>query len=603
MNRRRTAEALAIALLLAIAAVVLRASWQRWLDPIIDSGRDLYIPEALRGGAVLYRDLRYVYPPLAPYLLALLTMMTGSSLAAYAAIGIGIAAATAALLYGMARRVAGAAAAFAATLLFVACSLAGASTFGCNYVFPYSHAATIGMLLALAACACALPRQGHLDGTLEPGSQAADAGVRVAVRVRRDDGRVSFGRATLLVFFATAAASTKIEMLFVATAIVGAAWLARRVSGRVVAAYVLSLAATALMARFVFGPALWPSVFPQALLGGGSARAFYSRVSGMASARANLAASAAGALRAGAFVALLAVLTRTRRTERSRRLEGTPGADGMRGTERMRGAARTALIGGGLAFVAYGLAGDHFFRAWTLLQLALVPYAWKRRAEEPLLILLAMSLASTSRIFLALTPDWYGFVHAVPLYLLVAYVLFALLPRRGVYSPRIALLWLVPIAAIAVQEVRYELEAYALRSFPVLTVRGTFFDANLDRAAILNEALPLLAGRSLAVMPEGIALDYFAHAKTPLSFYVFTPPEIGDEAIERVIVAELQRRRPESVAIVTRDLHEFGSRGFGVDYARPIVAALRERYVVERQWRAERFTLILLRLRRQDAPR
>jgi hypothetical protein len=539
VDRRRAVEGLAIALLLATAAVVLGASWQRWLDPIVDAGRDLYIPEQLRHGALLYRDLKYVYPPLGPYLLAGITALIGSSLAAYTAIGLAIAAATAALLYGIARQTAGVAAAFAAALLFVSCSLAGASTFGCNYLFPYSHAATIGMLLALAAVASALAR-----------------------------------RPALLVVFATLAAWTKLEMFVVATAIVCAAWLAGRVSARTAGAYAGAIVATAAVARLIFGAALWVGVFPPSLLGGGSARFFYSRVSGSGEWRANLAASVAGALLVCAFAALLALMHRSRRP------------------------VLVALLGVALVPVAFTISGESFFRAWSLLQLALLPLAWRSRAREPLFVLLAASLASTSRVFLNLTPEWYGFVHAVPLFVLIAYVLFGWMPARACYSRRLALLWLIPIVAIAAQEVRLERAAYALKTHRVDTVRGTFFDANGDRAAILNEALPLLAGRSLAVLPEGVAIDYFAGVVTPLPFYVFTPPEIGDDLSDRAVAAALVARAPERVALVTRDLTEFGSRGLGVDYGLAVMRTLRERYVLERQWRAPRFTLVLLRLRR-----
>ena len=37
----------AAGIVLLVAIVALAQSWQRWLDPIIDTGRDLYIPEQL----------------------------------------------------------------------------------------------------------------------------------------------------------------------------------------------------------------------------------------------------------------------------------------------------------------------------------------------------------------------------------------------------------------------------------------------------------------------------------------------------------------------------------------------------------------------------
>ena len=94
-----------------------------------------------------------------------------------------------------------------------------------------------------------------------------------------------------------------------------------------------------------------------------------------------------------------------------------------------------------LAVATVLLANDTFFRAWSLLQLALIPFAI-RRPREPLALLLLLSLCATSRIFLNLTPVWYGFVFILPVLLLIVYVLFAWLPERGVYAREASLFWM-----------------------------------------------------------------------------------------------------------------------------------------------------------------
>src|SRR5215470_17656168 len=65
MQRRWWIELALVLLLFVVAAVAFTQSYQRWLDPIIDTGRDLYIPGQIDQGARLYRDIRYQYPPLA----------------------------------------------------------------------------------------------------------------------------------------------------------------------------------------------------------------------------------------------------------------------------------------------------------------------------------------------------------------------------------------------------------------------------------------------------------------------------------------------------------------------------------------------------------
>lgn len=508
MNRQARAPVATFAVILAVATLALVQSWQRWLDPIVDIGRDLYIPEQLRHGVVLYRDILYFYPPLTPYLLAAITFVTGSSLAAYIAIGIAISALTAFLLYTIIGREAG----FAAALMFVSCSLAGASTFGCNYIFPYAHAATLGMLFVLAETKFALAR-----------------------------------KPVPAVLFAIAAAWTKIDFIAIGAAVLIVAFF---FAWRVIAAYLGGLAITAAALYAIFGRPLWANMFPPALLGGAHAKFFYGYVSGIANWRAEIAPMLIATAIVIAFGAALWLLPKH----------------------------KWLLI----VLVLLACAMADFFRAWTLLQLALIPFAIRER-DRTLIVLLTLSLASTSRVFLHLTPEWYGFVFIVPLYVLIGYVLLDNSWR----------LWWGPIVVVCALSLYDQHIVWQLKSYPIVTKRGTFYDINPDRAAILNAALPELErSKSLVVIPEGLAINYFARVPTDLSVYTFTPAELEDDT---AAANQLRAKHPERVALVTRDMREFGSRGFGIDYGQQITRVLREDYKLERRWDAPRFSLVLLR--------
>src|SRR4029450_11705214 len=102
-TRRWLPDVVAATVVLAVFALIVWTARGRALDPIIDTGRDLYIPQQIRSGAKLYRAVLYYYPPVAPYLLALITSVTGSSLGAYEWIGAAIALATVAALYALIR--------------------------------------------------------------------------------------------------------------------------------------------------------------------------------------------------------------------------------------------------------------------------------------------------------------------------------------------------------------------------------------------------------------------------------------------------------------------------------------------------------------------
>jgi hypothetical protein len=542
-----------IAVLALVLTFVAASAWQRALDPIIDTGRDLYIPEQIRAGAKLYRDILYYYPPLAAYALAAITAVTGSSLAAYAAIGTTIAALTAAALFVALRMVASAHAAGSAALLFVTCSVFSISGRTSNYLFPYAHAATLAMLFFVSGGAFLIA---YAHRRRHPGLMTA---ALVCLLL------ASWAKIEFAVF------SAALLILFAVVHRIHVAWL-----GGCVAAGAL----TFLLVDRYFSDAvperhwLFENVLASALLKGEPARLFYRQVAGFDALLANVTATFVGALLIGLCVMLL------------------------------RWAARRDATG---VYVACGVilaavavfGGAAFFRGWAVVQLVLVPFAL-RRPREPLLLFLAMSLCASSRILLRLFPSWYGFVFVVPLYALIAYVLFEWLPDRGVYSRRASLLWLVLVVAIGAQFLFVEQRLLATKTFAVRTPRGTFFDSNPDRAAAVGELIEYLHtanAKALVVAPEGLALNYLSGVNTPIAFHTFTPAETADPEIEQRIVDELAAAKPERIAIMTRNVSDFGFRGFGVDYNQRVAALIRERYAPERAWKGAAFELLLLRRR------
>jgi hypothetical protein len=519
---------------LLAGAIAFVQSYRGWLDPIIDSGRDLYIPEQLRLGAHLYRDILYYYPPLTPYLLAGVTAITGSSLGPYIAIGLVTALLTAIAIWLIVRPLAGELAAAAALLIFFSFSMAGVGGWGSNYFFPYAHAATLAMLFFLwAAVTIVAARQ----------------------------------RPALMLLLLLAASWTKIEYALFSAVVLLFLAITRRVRWTWLAAYAASMAALAAIAIAIFGfDTLRANILPPSLLGGSSARAFYARVTGANAWQGNLVLAAEGAALVTLFAALLAVWERR---------------------PRLRVAIFIAI-----ALTAFLLANDTFFRAWTLLQLALLPFAI-RRPREPLALLLLFSLCASSRIYLNITPAWYGFVFMTPVVVLMVYVFFEWLPQRGLFSRATAMAWTLPFVIVAASGLLAARAAYS-DAVPVTTKRGVYFDRLPQRAAamrLLLQHLDRVHAPELVVMPEGLTINYLANVRTPMRYQTFTPVEIAGE--EQAVIADLDAKQPRYVLIVPRDVREFGYRGFGLDYGQPIVAWLRARYIVEARFGA----MVLLRRR------
>jgi len=134
----------------AIAAVFIFLAvytWGRWGDLQIDCGREIYVPVEILKGRMLYRDLYYPYGPLVPYMQAILVWCFGIHLNTFYCLGLFLNLSIAYLVYGLARRMLPPTAAVVVSIL---CLRQGFNGFIFNYVFPYSYAAVVGLVLGLA---------------------------------------------------------------------------------------------------------------------------------------------------------------------------------------------------------------------------------------------------------------------------------------------------------------------------------------------------------------------------------------------------------------------------------------------------------------------
>ncbi len=132
----------------AIALGLLWDTWAHWGDVQIDCGREVYVPAEIVRGKLLYRDLWYPYGPLTPYLQALLFRIFGVHLNTLYIFGFLLTLAGSLLLFAIGRRLMAVGPAFIVTLLFM---VQGFEPGIFNYIFPYSYAATLGMVFGFAA--------------------------------------------------------------------------------------------------------------------------------------------------------------------------------------------------------------------------------------------------------------------------------------------------------------------------------------------------------------------------------------------------------------------------------------------------------------------
>jgi len=142
--------------IVVIGFVMAYWSWRAWPDVLVDFGRELYVPWQLAEGKVLYADIAYLNGPLSPYLNALWFRMFGVSILTLALCNICLLAVLAGLVFHLFHRISGRLAASSACLILVTVFAFGQliSVGNYNFVCPYSHELTHGLILCTAAITC-----------------------------------------------------------------------------------------------------------------------------------------------------------------------------------------------------------------------------------------------------------------------------------------------------------------------------------------------------------------------------------------------------------------------------------------------------------------
>jgi hypothetical protein len=532
------------ALVLAVAAAMLAWTWGTWPQLLVDFGRELYVAWRLAAGDILYRDIAYFNGPLSPYVNATWFRWFGPSLRNLVALNLLVTLGTAGALHALLSRIAGRSAALAGTLAFVlAFAFNHVEAIGNDtFVAPYSHEATHGMLLSLLA----------LLALARPNAWSAAAS----------------GLACGLVFL------TKAEIFLALVPGVGVAlFLGRDPRGErallrdaallVAAALVPVLVAVALLARALpLAEAIrgalgsWTSVFRPEVSG----LYYYRDAMGLVGIGENLSVILVWSAGCLAYAVL-----------------ATGSAMAVGRTASMSGRAAAAVaVTVYLVLAALPVGWIALARALPVLLAILLAIALARacsgRTEMtgaiPFLIFGFLLLA---KIAFRVRLDEYGFVLAMPASLALVCTLVEWWPRampsadarRFLRAANIGALLLVATVLTGIAKRRIEQHHVPIGS------GGDRFLAT-DEATTVAPLLDDIEKRigpdeTLAVLPEGIMINYLARRVNPTGHLNFMPPEFaifGEAAIERAFADS----PPDWVVLVSRPVDEYGMRGFGADF-------------------------------------
>jgi hypothetical protein len=561
-----------------LGAVMLAWTWGTWPNAYVDFGRELYVPWRLAEGEVLYRDIAWFNGPLSAYRGALLFSVFGESLRVLVLANLLDVAVLAFVVHALVLRVGDRLAAVSATGVFLALfAFNRVDAIGNdNYLTPYSHEITHGLVLALLALFAfsalrdrPLLRASVVGGLIglvaltkpEPFLAAVAAlGCAVGLEIYRGRHAAADGPPHL---------------------VVAACFGGGLIAPGLVSFALLSLAMPA--ADALSGTlGAWPAVFQSDV----TSQYFYRATLGVVDFRKNGTRLLQWTLAYGAVVLPVTLITL--------RIRPVPGSlfftsgNWMTFTGVFFAAAFAVPFLGSLLdatwpevlrplpLVIGGLAAGS----------AIVAMRAKDEAGDPILrtALLVLATVLLAKVALQVRLDQYGFALALPATLLLVTASICWLPRwigqRGgdMGIARTAFVGVTTGVAIAMLPIT----AMRIDERPDPLGRGAdTFRAESRTAAVLGPLLAALeekdADDTVAVLPEGVMLNYLARRVNPTGHINFMPPEFLIFGEEQMLAA-FHDAPPDWIVITHKDTREYGVGFFGRGYGRKLYAWVQANY-------------------------
>jgi hypothetical protein len=564
-------------------------TWQRWGDVIIDCGRELDTPKQLLAGKLLYRDVRYWYGPLAPYLNALLYRVFGVHVSTLTAAGLTSAALLVGLGYRVVRLFAGryAASSAAVALLFIDCF---AQLYGYNlyqFALPYAYPATYGLVTATAS-------------------------LYFLLRHVRKNRPADF---LLSCLFLSLTALCKIETIVAALALHGLFVVTRVVAGRGFErflhplGYLAAIGIPAILYGYFYlhaGPSLWfDNLFIAGNLSSAEILLTHSGLKDVAASLRQIAWSA------GAFFVFVSLIWLSAGLQRRADVTFT-----RRGPARKSVRLALGLLAGlACGALAWYLGPRVVFRAVPLLLLiALVGCAWRflrqpndRARLIPQMLLFGFALACLARTPLRAGAEHYGFYLFAPAVMALGVLLCRSVPGLAARTPgRVsgapAFAGATLLLALAASHAWTTREVASMWYGPgetprVRTAHGTLPLLALYRHSV-DEAVRFLSEKppqtKVVVLPEGVGITFLSGCTNPLGVHTYLPVDFCGAYDDPAMARRLQEADPDYIVFNSRDLREYGKRAFGLDYAVDVAAWVNEHYRLVRDFHTKAYVVRIL---------
>ena len=574
------------ALIAAVGVVIWAWSWNYGPDALVDFGRELYVPWRLASGDILYQDIVYLNGPLTPYWNAAIFHIFGESLRTILIANTVVAVLITALLYSLLRQVSdrlGATTACLAFVSFIAFTQLG-SMGNYNYLTPYSHEITHGLLLSLGSfwIFSLHPRYGQKaimgSGFLLGLVLLTKVEVFLAAGLASGTGLVltlwsqsTDRRRTLpwLLGFGAALATPVILTLILLTALIPP-----------------DLAIHALIDP-------WLSILNQDV----TSLEFYRRVQGTDQLAVNLARITLWGVRYAIFIIPLVIIALC---------------------FFKKGPVRWIAAIGAFLLFSFAMGPGPYFSLWPgadsshpaamrihewpqairglplvlpLLAVGAFVFFWRNRkrgcntqVDVLRLMVILFALGLLAKIFFNVRLHHYGFALAMPGTLVLIVVLVSWIPKMIDHYGGAGIIFqaasLAVVLVATVDMVRVIEQQYSKTTFQIGTGGDTFLSGRkaIYAAAALKEIERQVGpDETLAVIPEGIMLNYLSRRTTSTPHINFMPPEIMIYGEDRIL-RDFEASPPDYVVVVHKDTTEYGYPFFGQDYARNFYAWVRNHY-------------------------
>lgn len=557
---------------------LLLRTWRKWPDILIDFGRELYLPWRISEGEVLYRDLSHLFGPLSVYYHAALFSLFGASYRVVIVSNLVLFAAFLVFLYSFTQKASDHLSAF--TSCFFAISLFSSSQFvfvgNYNFMSPYSHEATHGVILSFLTIYSLWLYHSR------------------RVRLYATIAGLLFGLAYL----------TKLEiligMLFTFSVLPMIYVFGRKKDWKREVGSVLMFILGACLPLFAFFTyfcikmgfikameainAAWMVTF-----GSGIERnIFYLRGAGLLKPKDN----ALRLLLHTVFFSegVLALLLACQTTKF--------------GKSRLMGQSLWVVVTLFLGLIA-ALHIDAYNVAYCLPLVATLSwlflfYLYCRLSQKGdqqgskavgLLLWGAYSIGLSMKMVLNSRCYHYGFYLSLPMVTTIVPVVIHYIPKflcgnEGTNRLRFSVVFLIILMAskcVLISDRVYRAKTFSIGTGKDLII--TFAPAVDIRGPIVSLALDWIEKhvdprQTLAVIPEGVMINYLSRRKNPTGYTSLIVPEVLVYG-ENSILEAFKKKPPDFILVVHRDTSEYGKPYFGQepDYGRQIMEWLRAAYV------------------------